>query len=422
MRFIHLSDLHLGYYPKGVKVNPDVVSDGSYGLRRLITNRTLESFRRAVEYAVDNDIKLFLLAGDIFEDVDSSLLYSKKLGKYLEDLVRKRIHIVSIAGNHDAKVKVMKRASLTLFSSGLSNYIRYIDVYSTGDLQTLNDGYILNYDDLDISIVPLPYIYPDEGWRNVVRGYIERSVSNDLNRYKVLLAHIQVDRVRFSNMYGDEWEEMIPIDTITLTDIRHDLFDYVALGHIHLMQKVVIDKVYYSGSLNRLRFDEALDNKYFLDVELGNKLKINPVEVDPIKMYYIKLNLDGYDSVDSIMDNIASEVSNPSESLVKIRFTYINRDRYRRFRDKVVGSIEDYLFPSGVYGYKMEFKYIEPIYMGDASRRDVAIQDIRKEVRIEVALKQYINERFSDRGEVYRDRLYKLAMKYIEEVGRDAKA
>ena len=416
MRFIHLSDLHLGYYPKGVKVNPGVVRDGLYGLRRLINNKTLENFGRAVEYAIDKDIKLFLLAGDIFEDVDSSLQYSKKLGKYLEELVRENIYIVAIAGNHDAKVKVMKRASLTLFSNRLSRYIRYVDVYSTSDLQSFRNGYTLDYKDLDVSIVPLPYIYPEEGWRNLVRSYIERSVSNSKYRYKVLLAHVQVDRVRYSNMYSDRWEEMIPIDTLLLTDIRHDLFDYVALGHIHLMQKVVVDKVYYSGSLNRLRFDEALDDKYFLDVELDGSVKVNPIKVDPIKMYYVKLNLDDYDSIDSIIDSIAGEVSNPRESLVKIKFVFINRDRYKRLKDKVITKIPDYLFSSGIYGYKIEFKHLEPIYLERSSVSGDTL-NIKRELRVEAALKQYIDERFSDRDEAYRDRLYKLAIKYLEEVG-----
>ena len=414
MRLVHLSDLHLGYYPKSVDVNPKKVEGGHLGLRREITRRTFENLDRAIDYAVENDIHLVLIAGDIFEDVDSSLLYSKRFAEALEKLVKNKIYTVVVAGNHDAQVRRMKRASLAVFTRELSRYIRYVDVYSVNTLVKLSnmDGYTIEVDELDTSVVPLPYVYPGEGWTRAVRRYLEISASKARNKYKVLLAHVQVDRVRFSEMYSDYSEEMIGIENLTLTDIRPELFNYVALGHIHLMQMVGTDNVYYSGSLNRLRFDEALDEKYFLDVELDSRLRVESKRVEPIKMYYLNIDLGDYDSVDSIIDKILGDAPDLDEALVKVRIYYEDKDRYKKLGDAIRRSVKEHLFDSGVYGYRVEFRYT-----GEALALDTKESVEASEIDYRAALRSYIDLKFPDKPVEYRKRLYEKALKYFEEVG-----
>ncbi len=417
MRLIHLSDLHLGYYNKSVEVNPKKVVGGHIGLRREVTRRTFMNLDMAIDYAIENDIRLVLIAGDIFEDVDSSLLYSKRFAEALERLVKNRIYTIVIAGNHDAQVRRMKRASLAIFTRELSQYIRYVDVYSVANLVELSNkgGYTIEIDELDVSVIPLPYVYPGEGWTGAVRRYVERSASRAKNRYKVLLGHVQVDRVRFSKMYERDSEEMVKIGVLTLTDIRHDLFDYVALGHIHLMQRVVSENVYYSGSLNRLRFDEALDEKYFLDVKLDPHLKVKPVSVEPIKMYYISdpkdLDLDSLNSADEVIDKVSNVATDLDGALVKIRIYYSEKDRYKKLGDAIRKALKEYLFEQGVYGYRVEFRYT-----GEPSSLDLKEGIEVSEINYKAALKNYIDFRFSDRPDKYRERLYKEALKYFEEV------
>jgi len=417
MRFIHLSDLHLGYYPKSVDVNPGRVEGGHLGLRRVITRYTFNNFEKAIDYAIDNDIRLMLIAGDIFEDVDSSLLYSKRFAEALEKLVKNEVYTVVIAGNHDAQVRRMKRASLAMFSRDLSRYIKYIDVYSMSYLVKLSEegGYTLELDELDTSIIPLPYVYPGEGWTSAVREYLERSVSKARNRYKVLLAHVQVDRVRFSEMYSDYSEEMIGIENLTLTDIRPDLFDYVALGHIHLMQMVGTDNVYYSGSLNRLRFDEALDRKYFLDVSLNGAPSVKPIAVEPIKMYYINLNLGDYSSIEGIIDRVSHDAPDLEDALVKVRIFYEDRDRYKKFGDLIRKKVREHLFSRDVSGCRVEFRY-----SGEVSALEVGEGIDPSGLDYKTALKAYIDSKISRKSEEYRRRLYEKALKYFEEVGGGA--
>ena len=414
MRLIHLSDLHLGYYPKSVDVNPKKVDGGHIGLRREITKRTFENLDMAIEYAVDNDIHLMLIAGDIFEDVDSSLLYSKRFAEALEKLVKNEIYTVVIAGNHDAQVRRMKRASLAIFTRELSEYIKYVDVYSVNTLVKLSDegGYSIEVDELDTSIVPLPYVYPSEGWTRAVRRYLEISAYNAVNNYKILLAHVQVDRVRFSEMYSNYSEEMIGIENLTLTDIRPSLFNYVALGHIHLKQMVGAENVYYSGSLNRLRFDEALDEKYFLDVEVGKRLKVESIKVEPIKMYYLNINLDSHSSKDSVINTILGNAPDLDEALVKIRMYYEDKGRYKKLGDAIRKSVKEHLFDGGVYGYRLEFRYT-----GEALALAMKEGVEASEIDYRVAMRSYIDLKFPDKPVEYRKRLYEKALKYFEEVG-----
>lgn len=58
-------------------------------------------------------------------------------------------------------------------------------------------------------------------------------------------------------------------------------FSYVALGHLHRMQKIT-ERMYYSGSPLTYAFDESNDRKAFLKIEIDTRSSAFPVTVTPI--------------------------------------------------------------------------------------------------------------------------------------------
>ena len=87
----------------------------------------------------------------------------------------------------------------------------------------------------------------------------------------VLAAHVWVANA--SVRQGSEKSMTIGQEhTLMLSNIAHPAFDYIALGHIHRHQ-VLNEKppVVYAGSLERLDFGEADDEKGFYLVEIGEK-------------------------------------------------------------------------------------------------------------------------------------------------------
>lgn len=412
MRFIHLSDLHLGWYPKKVEINPGKVKDAYRGLRRIINNITFENLGMAIDYAIDNGIKLILVAGDIFDDVDQSLIYSEKFAKYLEKAVENDIHVVMIAGNHDAYMPKLKRASTSLFTSRISKYIRYVDVFSPAHLERGMD-LVIDIDELGVSIVPLPHIYIGDlsDWRSHVRRYVEDGYKAAKYGVKILLAHIQLERVRFSKMYRDYSEEAKVLPTLTVSDVRHDLFTYLALGHIHLMQRIASDHIYYSGSLNRLRFDEALDDKYFLDVSVdGDRVRVSPIKVNPINMRYVTVEYHKYPDVDDLVSHVLDEVDGCEDSLIKILFRVVDRDlkSFLSIQGKVRNRLIKNLFEMGVYAVKMERKVIES---GDGGEK----YEIGESAKMSLvdSLMKYIETRYRDLDEKERKQLYMKALEYL---------
>ena len=414
MRFLHISDLHLGWYPKAININPHRVKDSYRGLRREINRITFKNLEYAIRYAEDNGIELILIAGDIFENVDQSLIYTRKLAEYLGEAVGNGINILMIAGNHDAYMPQLKRASLSVFSSKVSDRIRYVDVLSP-EMLTRGEEMVINLDNAGLSIVPLPYFHIGglgDGWRRLVRKYVEDAVQSSSYPIRVLLGHVQLERVRFTSMYRDSSEEAVMLPSLTLTDIRHDLFDYVALGHIHLMQSVGSEHVYYSGSLNRLRFDEALDEKYFLDVSISNnRPRVQPIKVDPIKMYYVKVEYHKYTDIESIENYILASVGDLEGSLVKIRFIIreVDYSSFTAIWDRLRTRIIKTLWDNGVLAAKLD-KVILKTEVSSTTSTEISMERID----IKSYLKRYIEERFRDLDDKSRDRVFEKALEYLE--------
>ena len=91
----------------------------------------------------------------------------------------------------------------------------------------------------------------------------------DKERFNILVAHGSVLGMSYS-------EEMdVGLSDIFIDPNDLDGFDYVAMGHLHVGQKVR-DNAYYSGSLNRINFSEENLNPHALLVELekGNIPKV----------------------------------------------------------------------------------------------------------------------------------------------------
>jgi len=405
VRFLHLSDLHLGVRFPQVKVNTSILTGGSYDLMWKFNLITLRNLERAVEYAEEKGIKLLLIAGDIFDRVDNSLIFSEELSVLLERIVKNDMYAVFIAGNHDADRKGEKAASLSLFWRKVSKNIFYYNVLAEEDL--LRDPITLYIKELDVSIVPLPYILPMGDWRMYLNKYLFKAASQAEGRYKLMVGHLQVIGASFSNMYKSSIpEEAVKIDGVYLSDIPYHEFDYVALGHIHLMQRVSSENVYYSGSLNRIRFDEAWDKKYFLDVEVGGRLRVTPVEVEPVKMCYVKVDVDSGTSLDEVFEAVYGECSDVRESLVGIVIRVkeeMTSDRVRYITDK----LERQLFEDGVWGVKIR---VDRVYQRKMDR----VHPRGPETSIRELVSEYIGMRYRDLSKDERERLVQKVLEYME--------
>jgi exonuclease SbcD len=205
----------------------------------------------------------------------------------LEKVVDKVCHqlsvpIIMIPGNHDSAVRLGFAAS-HMSGSGL-HILSDIKAIATPVVLTDNQGQ-------SVAFYGIPYVDP-EFIRNhfavqvkthdeMYQFLIEQIVSTfQPNMTNVLLSHCFVDG-------ADASDSERPLSLGGLDKVRpsqFEVFDYVALGHLHQPQKRGSDSIRYSGSLLKYSFSEHRQNKSMtiVDLDNGGKLSTTMLPFNPL--------------------------------------------------------------------------------------------------------------------------------------------
>ncbi|MFK3868639.1 exonuclease SbcCD subunit D C-terminal domain-containing protein [Psychrobacter faecalis] len=275
LTILHTSDWHLG--------------------RRLYGRMRYEEFEAFLSWLQEtisaHKVDVLIVAGDIFDTMTPSnraqALYYEFLGKVSKLCCE---HIVIVAGNHDSPT----------FLDAPSKVLKFLNVHVIGTAcDDLNDE-VLVLDAVDGTphciIAAVPYLR-DRDVRGSHAG--ESADSKDTNVIKGIRAHYDevasIAKARQEHL-SDAHQRHIPIiatghlfaagskttedDGVrdlyvgSLGQISADMFDecfdYVALGHLHVPQRVGgCEHIRYSGSPIAMGFGEAKQQKQVLLVEFG---------------------------------------------------------------------------------------------------------------------------------------------------------
>lgn len=275
LTILHTSDWHLG--------------------RRLYGRMRYEEFEAFLSWLQETisaqKVDVLIVAGDIFDTMTPSnraqALYYEFLGKVSKLCCE---HIVIVAGNHDSPT----------FLDAPSKVLKFLNVHVIGTAcDDLNDE-VLVLDAVDGTphciIAAVPYLR-DRDVRGSHAG--ESADSKDTNVIKGIRAHYDevasIAKARQEHL-SDAHQRHIPIiatghlfaagskttedDGVrdlyvgSLGQISADMFDecfdYVALGHLHVPQRVGgCEHIRYSGSPIAMGFGEAKQQKQVLLVEFG---------------------------------------------------------------------------------------------------------------------------------------------------------
>ncbi len=264
MKFIHLSDLHLGKRVNGFSMIPD---------QRYI----LEEIERIIE---EEDPEAILIAGDIYDKPIPSVEAMGLFDDLLKKLAAQHRQVCIISGNHDSPERLSFAADL-IGPSG----IHIAPVYDgTVHPVSLQDGYGT------VDIYMLPFIKPAH-----VRGiFSEEDIDSYTAAVRTAIAHmdIQADRrnilVTHQFVTGaarSESEEIVVGGADNVDASVFDPFEYVALGHIHGPQQVGREGIRYCGTPLKYSFSEAGHRKSVTVLELGKKgdLTIRTRKLHPLR-------------------------------------------------------------------------------------------------------------------------------------------
>ena len=267
MKFVHISDLHIG---KRLSEFP-IVDDQRYILEKI------------VDIVRDESPDGVLIAGDVYDNTTPSSESVQILDDFLTALSDTGSKIFMISGNHDSPEKIGYGSAL----------FRRNGIHIAGRF----DGAIspIRIDDKDgrsaeVFLIPFvrPFVvkrrFPDadiKDYTDAMRTILENSPSMGLD-FKVAVAHQFV-----TSTHGDpstcESEDPRIGDVDSMDVSVFDSFDYVALGHLHTPQHVGRETVRYCGTPLKYSASEVSMDKSVTIIEMDDEIRIREVPLVPLR-------------------------------------------------------------------------------------------------------------------------------------------
>jgi exonuclease SbcD len=278
MKILHFADAHIDISTQG-RHDPDT------GLA-VRTIDFLKAFDTIIDAAISERVDLVIFAGDAYKDRTPVPTFQREWGRRMMRLSQAGVPALLLVGNHDLSP-----------ASGRAHALQEFETLSIPFIHVASRPQFLTPDDLGglpLQILALPWVTrsslmatqglsaadPDEIYRNLeeklgelVQLWLEQS---DPALPIVLTAHASVQGA----LFGGERSVMLGGDLVLPGSlVRDPRLDYVALGHIHKPQN--LDEgghhpVIYPGSIERVDFGEAADDKFYViaDVKKDGKTQV----------------------------------------------------------------------------------------------------------------------------------------------------
>ena len=273
MKVLHFADAHIDMANYG---RHDPVT----GLPLRVLD-FLKSLDTIIETAITEKVDLVLFAGDAYKDRSPAPTFQREWGRRIMRLSRAGIPTLLLIGNHDVSP-----------SSGRAFSFQEFDTLEVPHVQIVSKPGLLTPEQLEglpIQIIALPWINraavaaalqnSEETEKDANQSLVEVSVEL-VDRWlteldpalpTILLAHASIEGA----IYGGERSVMLGGDfTLPPSLVKDKRLDYVAMGHIHKKQDVNNGSqppVIYPGSIERVDFGEAADDKFFVIADVNKK-------------------------------------------------------------------------------------------------------------------------------------------------------
>ena len=263
MRFLHLSDLHIG---KRVH-NFSMLEDQKYILDQILG------------IADEENVTGVIIAGDVYDKPVPSAEAVSLFDEFLVQLAERELDVFVISGNHDSPERIA-------FGEKLMRHQKvYLSPVYNGKIEPI----CLNDEFGTVKVFLLPFIKPVH-----VRHFLEEEVSDYTEALACAISLMDISQDernvlvchQFVTGAGRSESEEISVGGLDNVDATvFEPFDYVALGHIHGPQNIGSERIRYCGTPLKYSFSEAEHKKSVTIVELGQKgdLSIRLRELNPMR-------------------------------------------------------------------------------------------------------------------------------------------
>ncbi len=293
-KILHFADAHI-----------DMANYGRHDAQTGLPMRVmdfLKSLDEIVDSAISERVDLVVFAGDAFKDRMPQPTFQREWGRRIMRLSRAEIPTLLLVGNHDLSPALGRAHALESFDTLEVPYVRVIDrpmLLRPQDLHSVPVQVIalpwISRSGIMAALSPAPAQGSDAGGDNPIIDIFQRNRSSSslVNYYEelgerlielvrlwlaeaidpslpvILTAHCSVQGAT----YGGERTVMLGNDLVLPGSLVKDpRLDYVALGHIHKPQDLndgFHPPAIYPGSIERVDFGEANDEKFFIIAQVG---------------------------------------------------------------------------------------------------------------------------------------------------------
>jgi exonuclease SbcD len=314
LKLLHFADAHI-----------DMANYGRHDPYTGLPLRVMDfikSLDEIIDAAISERVDLVLFAGDAYKDRTPPPTFQREWGRRLMRLSRAGIPTLLLVGNHDLSP-----------SLGRAHALESFDTLEVPHVHVLEKPAFLGPSELGglpLQVIALPWVSrsglvaalesqaleTSQVYEQLVGRLIEL-VHNwleaaDPSLPLVLTAHCSVQGA----VYGGERTVMLGNDLVLPGSLVKDpRLDYVALGHIHKPQNLnpgAHPPVIYPGSIERVDFGEAQDDKFYIIAHLER----GSVQVEWRQLKNLRPFVDRFvclQSSESVTDQLRQALPPPDE-------------------------------------------------------------------------------------------------------------
>lgn len=271
MKLLHFADAHI-----------DMANFGRHDPHSGLPVRVidfLKSLDAIVDTAIAEKVDLVIFAGDAYKDRSPAPTFQREWGRRIMRLSQAGIPTILLVGNHDVSP-----------AAGRAHTLQEFDTLAVPHIHVIARPTLLGPAELGIpaQVIGLPWVSrsgllaaladDDSADSAEVFSDLEATLNQNLQAFiaradpalpLILTAHASVQGATF----GGERMVMLGNDLVLSGEmVRNPRLDYVALGHIHKPQNLNEGQhppVIYPGSIERVDFGEARDDKFFIVAEVA---------------------------------------------------------------------------------------------------------------------------------------------------------
>jgi exonuclease SbcD len=389
VKIVHTADFHLG-----IGFNE---FESSQLINEVRLNDLIKNFEVIKNFTITNKADFLIIAGDVFHHPRPSLKILNEFSRILGEILNNEIDVIITLGNHDT-AKIYERLSVLKSFKNLN--IKNLHIFDEAKYEIIESK---NTNE-KIKIIGLPYplfhyLYSFDFISKFEDKLNELIIHGENYDHLVVVGHLYVEGGIIGSERKIEAVREIPIPRKIF---EREEIELVCLGHLHTPQNIG-DKIFYSGSIERMDFSEENEEKNFLFIELKDrihyeriKLNTRPMKTIPAKGYINILNsLNPEQDIINFLDKENIE----KDSILRI-ILMLSKNQ----KKPSINILDKYLKEKRkVLAYKIEF----------LRKEEENIADLTKKTNLEELLTEYLTKKYKDNELV--KRVKEEAIRIIQE-------